>query len=624
MNKLKLNHLPQEVINQIAAGEVIERPASVVKELVDNCIDAGATKISIKILNGGLDLIEISDNGVGIPVENLPDIFDAHTTSKISNIDDLNNLMSMGFRGEALSTITAVSKVSVISKYIESEIGNSIDIEAGVKSGLKKAARESGTVISVKDLFYNIPARKKYLKTAQTEYRKIYEILVNFFLEFPNIQFVLEKDGKLVEDILVVQNSKAGEITKERVALVVGKEFTEDMISVTYDGNGVNVQGYIAHPSSHKSRNVKNYIFVNNRAIKDRGIFRAVYEGYARFLPFGEKVPFVLNIKILPEIVDVNVHPRKEEVRFQNPYRIYSAIEDAVKHSLEKTLSFRSESVESSGSGSQTTNKFEDIRNRFNNKEGAPKEYVPRNITFAKDSSSVRDSLNFSKELLNNDDQISNKQVDLGINYINKPTESNTEQSLPINGYIRNVFQIFNKYIVLEFEDKRLWIMDQHAVAERINFEKLQKTHEKKDSQNLLVPTEISLSNEEKLFVLEFKEFFKELGFDISENKDGILINTVPVEFVESNFTDMFKEIFEITEDIEMLKKNFTKLRDDILATLSCHASIRKGQPLDRSEMINLYNELKLCKNPYSCPHGRPAIWRLTLEEIDKNFERTY
>jgi DNA mismatch repair protein MutL len=616
MNKPKLNRLPQELVNQIAAGEVVERPSSVVKELVDNSIDAGATKIIVKIVNGGIDLIEISDNGIGIPEENLNDIFDAHTTSKISSIEDLNTLMSMGFRGEALSTITSVAKVEVISKYNEEQIANSISIDSGGKSEIKKAAREEGTLISVKNLFYNIPARKKYLKTAQTEYRKIYELLNQYFLVFPNISFTFESDGKIKEELPAVENSKIGEITKERIEAVLNKDFTEHMLDVFYNGNGIEIQGKIAHPSQHKSRGTKNIIFINNRNIQDKGIYRAVIEGYSRFMPFGEKVSFVLNIKINPELVDVNVHPRKEEVRFQNPFRIYSAVENAVKHTLEKEMSYSPKTLESNISENKNIgNSFADVRERFTNKGKNYEQESQRSISFGKSESSVRDSLNFSKELLSQEEYLPASNA---FDYQESQEESFEKSE------IRNVFQIFNKYIVIEFENKNLWIMDQHAVAERINFEKLQNTHEKKDLQNLLVPFEISLNKDEVAFVEENKDFFAEIGFILDIKDTKILITSIPAEFAKTDFEAMFNEIFETTDNIGNLAKNFIKLREDILATISCHASIRKGQPLNRPEMINLYNELSECKNPYSCPHGRPAIWKLRLEEIDKNFERTY
>ena len=332
----------------------------------------------------------------------------------------------------------------------------------------------------------------------------------------------------------------------------------------------------------------------------------------------------MLNIKIHPELVDVNVHPRKEEVRFQNPYRVFSAVENAVKHVLEKELSFRSKEAGS----------FEEMRNRFK-KEDTPKSdsstgglfsstntgksYVPSQPSFNNNqNNSVKDSLDFSRELLGgNDRETSNLPVG------NSKTGYEPKEEV-LDGSIRNLFQIFNKYIVIEFEEGILWVVDQHAAAERINFEKLQDTHSKQDAQNLLVPNEIEMTKEETLFVMEFKDFFAELGFELSEFEKGIKIHSTPAEFANSDFMAMFKEIFEIEEDIEILKKNFTKLRDDVLATMSCHTSIRAGQALSKPEMYSLYNQLKECNNPYSCPHGRPAIWKMSINEIDSNFERTY
>jgi DNA mismatch repair protein MutL len=602
MQKPKLNKLSQEVINQIAAGEVVERPSSVVKELVDNAIDAQATKIDIKIKNGGIDLIEVSDNGTGIPKENIATVFDSHTTSKISKIEDLNTLLSMGFRGEALSTITSVSKVSLISKYTDEEFGNEILFNESGKSDVQKAPKEQGTTVTVENIFYNIPARKKYLKTAQTEYRKIYELLTNYFLIYPNIHFTLEKDGKTVENLQAISNSKPGEITQERINEVVGEK---EFLKIYSDGSGIKINGYIAHPSTHTSRQSKSYIFINNRAISDRGIFRAIYEGYSRYLPFGEKIDFVINISINPELVDVNVHPRKEEVRFENPFRVYSAIEQAVRHTLEKELSFKSTQSSSTD--------FSKLRDKFNigsNKGTVPNQNYQSTKPYSKkNSSSVQDTLLFSKELLKDSAPIEQENIDW-----NTHTENQ----------VVNMFQIFNKYIVVESSDENLWIIDQHAAAERVNFEKLSKGAEDIDIQSYLVPVELQFKKEEILLLDEFKDFFQELGihFDIKGNK--ILLNTAPVEFAQSDFKKIFEEIFALEEYTSLLKKNFTKLRDDVLATISCHSSIRSGQKLEKEVMLDLFNKLSNCENPYSCPHGRPAVWKLTLDQIDNNFERTY
>ena len=594
MDKPKLNKLSQEVINQIAAGEVVERPSSVVKELLDNSIDADSSKIVIKIKNGGIDLIEISDNGIGIPKESMTSIFDPHTTSKISNIEDLNTLLSMGFRGEALSTISSVSNVTLLSKYREEETGYKILFNENGKSPVKKVAKEDGTTVKIENIFYNIPARQKYLKSPQTEYRKIHELLNSYFLIYPNIHFVLEKDGKIVKELPQVLNTKPGDIVEKRLNEIVGE--SSSFLMLYYEGSGIKISGYPAHPSNHKSSNPKTYIFVNNRPIYDKGIVRAIYEGYSRYIPHGQKIDFAINILINPELVDINVHPRKEEVRFENPFRIYSAIEDAVRHVLSKELSYKE---------TPSTNNFAAIRESFAKQSSNSKLYEPTNIYNSNKSASVQDTLLFSKELLT--DIPEDTQL---------PWEEGQE--------IVNIFQIFKKYIVIEFIDEKLWMIDQHAAAERINFESLSKGKDNIDVQNYLVAVELNLKDEEILFLEEHIDFFKNIGILYEIKKNKLILKTVPVEFVNSDFKKVFEEIFSLEEDIELLKKNFKKLRDDILATISCHNSIRSGQRLQKEEMLDIYNKLMDCQNPYSCPHGRPAVWKLSLSEIDSNFERTY
>lgn len=618
MNKSRLIKLPQDVVNQIAAGEVVERPSSVVKELVDNAIDANATKISVRVKNGGIDMIEVSDDGFGIPRDELPLIFDAHTTSKIKNIQDLNTLISMGFRGEALSTITSVSKVYIASKYEEEEIANEISFDEKGKGKVRKTAKEQGTTIRVENIFYNIPARKKYLKTPQTEYRKIYDLLNHYYLIYPNIHFVFKKDGRVTVDLQEVKGSKEGEITKERIKEVMN-ESHEKFLPLHYEGSGIKISGFTAHPSLHKKRRVKGYVFVNNRPVTDKGIYRAIYEGYSRYLPSGQKVDFAINLSVNPQYVDVNVHPRKEEVRFENPFRIYSAVENAVKHILEKELSFKSTSHEFG-----SIKNFSSMREKFNKgydkkpSSAQSKQYHRSgNYSNYKKSTSVKDSLLFSKELLSSQSDTLETQG-----------TQQEQESLPWEeeSEIRNIFQVFNKYIIIEFVNEKLWILDQHAAAERINFEKLSKAGDSLELQNFLVPIEISLKKEEIIFLKEndSKLFFEKIGivYDISKRK--LILKTVPVQFSESDFEQIFNDIFNIEEDMENLRKNFRKLKDDILATISCHSSIRSGQSLQKETMLNLFNELSECKNPYSCPHGRPIVWKLTLSDIDNNFERTY
>lgn len=614
MKGVKLNKLSDEVVRQIAAGEVIERPASVVKELVDNSIDAKASKITVKVKNGGIDLIEVSDDGIGIPKENLPLIFQSHTTSKLNSIEDLNTLLSMGFRGEALSTITSVAKVRTESKYEEEERANAIFFNEKGASEISTIAKEKGTTIKVENLFYNIPARAKYLKTANTEYRKIFEMLNRYFLIYPNISFTLEKDGKTVIELNAITHSKAGELHEERVREVLGKDFSDDMLKLRYEGSGIKISGFVSHPSKFKKKASSQYIFVNNRPITDRGIVRAVMEGYSRYLPFGQKIDFVINININPELVDVNVHPRKEEVRFENPFRIYSAVEETVRHVLEKNLSYRNE--ESKGAGQIGSDiDFKSIRETYNTQapqtslprasEGV-KQYQQQSLYSQNKPTSVQDSIMFSKELF--------KEIE--------PVEENQEQQ---DGDIRSIFQIFNKYIVIEFTNEKLWMIDQHAAAERINFEKLINREKNQTTlQNLLVPVEIPFSKKQIIFLKNSKDFFEDLGFLFDIKSESILLKTIPAEYAEADFETIFLDIFELEDNIELLGKSLKKRKEDILATIACHGSIRTGKSLAHQEMLNLFHELKACDNAYSCPHGRPIIWKLTLSEIDNHFERTY
>lgn len=599
---VKLNILPEELVNQIAAGEVIERPASVVKELLDNSIDAGADGIYIKIINGGIDSIEVSDNGIGIPERNLKNIFKAHTTSKIASVEDLNNLLTMGFRGEALSTILAVSNVKVISKYINEDFANEITFKNISDSEIKKAARESGTIVKVQNIFENIPARKKFLKTAQTEYRKILEILTPYFLIYPNISFILEKDSKKVIDLKKVEDKKAGEICLERLEKVLKGEYAQKMIKVFSDGSGTKITGYVGHPSSHSSRVEAQYIFVNRRSVWDSGIARATLEGFSRYIPHGEKIPFVLNIQINPDLLDVNVHPRKEEVRFLNPFRVYSAVEDAVSKAVSREVSYS---------------------NKIYSKPEY-REYVPnipnRNISFKDTSRSVQESIQFSRQLLQEEEQ--SKYIPQGEN-----PYANDQEYIQISnniGEVRNIFQIFNKYICIEFSNEEFWIIDQHAAAERINFERLRDGDLKDlDIQKLLVPNDIKVSDLVLEFFKENIQIFRDLGFEINIKDENIQILSVPSIFVKADISKMFLEVISLIENVDT-KKDINRIKEDMIATIACHGSIRAGRYLHKEEMLDIYNKLLICKNPYSCPHGRPAIWKLTLDQIDSHFERTY
>lgn len=618
----EIKRLPQELINQIAAGEVIERPASVVKELVDNSIDAGATKITVKLKAGGIDLIEVSDNGVGIPEDMLVKAFEAHSTSKISSIEELNDLLTMGFRGEALSTIVSVAKVSALSKYKESDKAffvkfNGIDAES-----VKPQARDNGTTIRVEELFYNIPARRKFLKTAETEYRKVLAILSPYFLAYPHIHFVLEKDGKEVLNLPVEQPSKVSSNRFNKISKVL----PEDLVTVSYDGAGMKVEGFIGHPKVQQNKVTHLYVFLNDRPISDRAIIRSVMEGSRGFIPHTARLPFALSINVPAEQVDVNVHPRKEEVRFANPYRVYSAIEQAIRDSLQKALSasnnqkdYLSEDSNSFASSLNNNEIFDSPNVSFKRSDsGRLKEisFKPRSERF-----NIGQAVEFSRNVLQGDSQGSLPfESSAGM----EPRTGSPNQSA-LNENFTTSAQYFKKYLFLERADQ-LWVVDQHAAAERITFERLQNNYKTsaQNIQNLLVPLEFSLSLEEASFLSEHIVFFQKIGFSLSVNGEVVTVNAVPAEFAAGDIEGIFKSIFEVSDNIADLDRDFEKQKDKVLASMACHRSIRTNQRLTPQEGISLVNQLLECNNPYSCPHGRPIVWKLTLDEIDTKFFRTY
>jgi len=596
-----INKLSQEVINQIAAGEVIERPSSIIKELIDNSIDAKSTKISISITDGGISNITVNDNGVGISKENLIPAFEAHSTSKLKSINDLNELLTMGFRGEALSTIVSIANVIVISRTDTDEFGYKLEFNGITPLDTVKAPHDRGTTISVSNIFYNIPARKKFLKTPETEYRKILDILIQYFLIYPNIHWILTKDGKEIFNLPQIQELPG--INTQRIKKVLKSNWVEDSNDISTESYGMKTEMLIAHPKYNTDKTNEQYIFINNRPVKDNGITRSIIQGYQGFIPQGRRIPYLISINISPKLIDVNAHPRKEEIRFENPYRIYSYITDLVSQNLKSEIKEENSNVmnynskdilQPSKSYSQPLLKDSGIYNRNNNE-----------INFNNNKSySVKQSIEFSKKALE---------------YYNTNEESS---KLPTNtNEIVKAIQIFNKYIIIEFKEE-LRMIDQHAAAERITFEKLKKQYNglSTDIQNTLVPIEIILNEIEVSYIQENIEFLNKLGFHIDINNNILLINSFPA-YINNNQIE--ETIRALVENIDSNRDMETKL-DDVLATIACHSSIRKGQSLSNIECISIYNQLIKCDIPYSCPHGRPAIWKLKLTEIDTNFYRTY
>jgi len=621
----RIEKLSQDVINKIAAGEVIERPASVVKELVDNSVDAGATKIDIKIASGGLKLIEVSDNGIGIKKEDLAMAFEPHATSKIKSLEDLNSIMTMGFRGEALSTIQSVAEVTAVSKFHSDDSGNKIEINNGKFSNLEKSPRDTGTTITVKDIFREIPARLKYMKSPDTEYRKILEILYPYFLIHPEIHFTLTKDSKTVLNLPVIQGAIKNTIHPARVRSLIKSDFTEALFDFFYEGEGIKIGGILPHPKYHTPKTQWQYTFVNNRPISDKGIYKAIHEGFSGYIPDSERIPYIINITLSPQSVDANVHPKKSEVRFANPYRIYIAVEEAVIACLKKNIKLSEVSNVNTYYSSKDSKEevdFSRLRGQISGKSDSYSSFDSyksgnRVLDFRKqrDSSIIKESINFSEEALKNSVLVQNSLFEINdVNGSDTPT------------YI-SLHQLFNKYIVVEFTEN-IWVVDQHAAAERVTFERLLRNSKNKikDIQKLLTPEDIELDIMTFQFIKENLEVFKEIGFELElkDKLNTILIIAIPAELIGTDFVKIFKDLLKESEEGFGIQKKAKDMQKEIIALVSCHTSIRTGQKLEYQRMNELIKSLVKCDNPYSCPHGRPVVWKLSLPQIDKNFDRTY
>ena len=593
--------LQPNVIKQIAAGEVVEGPYSVIKELVENSIDANATHIIITIEDAGKKLIMVEDNGAGIPKDDIIKAFDTHTTSKITNISDIYALDTLGFRGEALSSIASISKVNIITKTENETEAYQLIVENGKASEIVPTSRSIGTTIEVQDLFANIPARLKYLRSNRTEYKRILQIINRLALINPKIRFTLINNGKEIFDYKTIDIGKTDSfksIHPQRTIDIMNDLKTEDLIPVHLAVDNLIIGGYVAHPRLAGEKYPETYVYVNNRSIIDRGIVKSVLSGANRFIPTGKRLPLALSIIINPKYVDINIHPRKEEVRFDNPYRIFSAIESAVRKGLVTSLKEEYISDQSTTETSQNTGVY---RLREGNSpyshDNSQMGYGSYNSGNMQRSS---DALDFTKQLL--DEETMNKYL---------------------NSEFKNIRQYLNRYIICE-KNNELLIIDQHAAAERVRFESLLKNYQDKQSirQQLLVPVKIKLSSTQIALLSEMKTVLQDVGFEFTTNKSQVIITAVPESTRNGNIEKMFIEVISDSTNPKDIELIVTEKYESIIATLACHTSLRANQAITDKDVIQLVENLFKCQNSYSCPHGRPIIWKLTKNEIDKKFDR--
>ena len=578
---MDIHLLSEDLQNKISAGEVVEKPASVVKELLENSLDAGSTQIEIVIEQGGHQLIQVRDDGIGIPENQLPLSVKRFHTSKISKLEDLFTISTLGFRGEALASIASVAHLSIVSSNGSDE-GAEISIFNGEVGELAPAANIDGTQVTIRDLFYNTPARRKFLKTPRTEARKIIDMVRRFGLSRPNIGFSLTVDGKKVIELFP-------EDLGERIGSLFDNTYKENLIPINISKADYTFSGYVGNLNLIRKRFGEQFIFMNGRYIKDRLLNSAVYSAYQSLVKRGEYPFFVINIQIPFEQVDVNVHPMKTEVRFHDEWRVYHVLKSGVNDSLSEILNtipnFQKISSESSSF-------FQNIpkQSAFNFNSGAQTGSAVSNI----------------------------EKIDRAKIYASNLvyTDSGNEDF-----NIEKIWQVHRKYIISEI-NSGLVVIDQHVAHERVLYEECLLAFESKimSSQTLLFPEEIEFSKDEYDILLEIFPYLKQIGFKIREGDNSrIIVEATPADI---SWGDEKRIIKEIIDEFISTRKTYSSYKEALAASFACKAAVKAGDLMANDEMVILINRLFSTEHPYYCPHGRPIIIQLSLDELDKRFER--
>ena len=725
--------LDELTINKIAAGEVIERPASVVKEMVENSIDAGATNIIVEIKNGGISYIRVSDNGKGIAQDDLEIAFERHATSKIRSADDLDTVKSMGFRGEALASIAAVANVELVSKTKEQAIGYRVVVEAGNVLEKEEMGTRTGTTITVRNLFFNTPVRYKFLKKDYTETGYIEDVITRIALVNPHIAIKLINTGKTV-----IQTNGSGEL-KDVIYSIYGKDIANGIMEVDYTYEDIRISGVIGKPEIARSNRSNQLFFVNKRYIKDKTLTAATEQAYKGLIPIGKFGFVILNLEINPAKVDVNVHPAKLEVRFQEENKIFQAIYHAIKDILLKSdlvKDTEKEIEESENRINRSAASFEErLRNlreakKENNQGGLfgfRKQQEKQNEEYTEEESKIKtnninedftpgkpintsdilETLKLMKEKIETETQEVKKVEDVtentndnetsieennvkNTNEESKEAETDKEnsdnydvQDIPQTSTLKeetaeydtklssdfdemytktfgrmpisekqeeknnaidiikdnvSIFEndeklkkpiykfigiIFKTYIILEIENE-MYILDQHAAHERIMYEKVKKNYysnEEKDSQLLLLPDVITLTHKEMDIAKENMSIFEKAGFSLEEfGENTIKLTGVPDVCIDLDTKELFLETLDEINTVARTAKQ--EKEEKFIATVACKSAVKANMALTREEVEQLMEQLLSLPNPFTCPHGRPTVIKMTKYDIERKFAR--
>ena len=609
----RINMLDEHTANRIAAGEVVERPASVVKELMENSIDAGATQIIVTLEEGGKDLIKITDNGCGMTRDDAIMSLQRHATSKIRDADDLDAISTLGFRGEALPSIASVSVIEMITKHESGTDGVRLEVEAGTITNLESVGAPQGTTIAIRKLFFNTPARLKFLKTAQTELSHISEIVGWFAMAYPSVHF------RLVHGSREVLSSPATGIRLNSVAQVLGKDVAKQLVSIDFETPAMRVDGFISSPSLTRINRRDQTFFVNGRPIKSRTITHALDQAYRGLLQPGRYPVAVVFINVVPELVDVNVHPTKAEVKFSSEQEIHSAVHRAANQAL-----MQGAAAPTLGETHQRPQMPLKLR---------PDEPQYRQPTLLQPAAPV--DISAFKEALEKRREDAISQVDSDDPFIWKKGAGVPVEDSPVPEAafeevrtvalrsVKVIGQARNTYIIAQCDDGVL-ILDQHVAHERVLFDRMRKSEDiaGRAIQGLVMPVAVSLSAREAPVVSRRLEELRKAGFELEPfGGDTFMMRGAPASVkpvdAEAVLRDMIQEIVDLS-----IAKHLLVRPDQVLITASCKMAVKAGDPLTMQEMQRLVDDLLKCENPFVCPHGRPIIVSLSNWELDRKFRR--
>jgi len=653
MNKIKV--LSDNLANQIAAGEVVERPASVIKELIENSIDAGATRIQIDIELGGRRLMKVSDNGEGMSRDDAILAFERHATSKISELEDLGRIGTLGFRGEALASIASVAKVELTTKIEDDLAASLVQIEGGRLLDVKDAARATGTTITVRDLFFNTPARRKFMRSEATENYHLTSIVQHYALAHPEIAFALTNNGREV-----LQVSPAKDL-RERAFQIFGGMLLESLLPV---GGGrdfvATVTGFISAPRERRTNKDSQYFFVNRRFVRDKVIAGGLSEGYRSVLPHGVYPVAFLFVDVPVEEIDVNVHPAKTEIRFRRGEAVKESIAEAVREALgrsgivvvgrstvisntdEIAISTAASVIDTPGMSEQSPMQFTHDSFEMPVLESDNSRYEPSDDAIFPDHADAepveseiggylaQDPLPLGSGAATKDSGPAEQQP-ISMNYAEMPPVNSAERLTKpaevkdVSGHkIRPIAQLHDSFIIA-VDDEGLLLVDQHVAHERILFDKFRakETGREIESQQLLLPETLDLSPTQAEALNLVEDELDAIGFGLMKlSGRTVAIKSIPTDLPASEARNLFAELLD---NIELDKRGKAKssLRDDIAASLACKAAVKINMKLSPEKMQWLIDRLLLTSSPTTCPHGRPVILRLTMKDIERGFHRT-